>query len=277
MPRFSPGEALSKYFVKLRHVAAHLKIYTRDPNALLRHHWDGWYDTPWEYTPNIPSLSPYPNNNIWQFVSPADVDTMLFPVFSPASVGSGSALAVQDAAGGQAKFTTGATSGNYYYYFANRETGRFRTDKGLWFSTCIEISNVNIADMFVGLCARLASGNLFDNRVDAVGFYMTSGDPTLKIEARKNGTATQAEATECGDASNNMKLILHFQAFGTSGVNFFIENQGSQSQIYTMESVGRILNNLPDDEELAFCFGLRTGGNEAVSFAIETTNLIQDR
>jgi hypothetical protein len=228
-------------------------FYTKstDPSWMRRH--DGG---PMDSMPINPPLW---HKADFDFRTAYDVNTT--NTWSEAAGGSGTGLAVQDGRGGVAKFTNGASDDNYYSYFSKYEVAKLASGKDLWFWTTITIADVSEADLFVGLCAKLGSGNLFDNRVDAVGFYMTDGDATLFCECNKDGTPTQT--TSAVDLSDGVEKFVGIHVKSNTKVQFYVGDAGNKPQLVTSMST-----NLPDDEEMTVAFGLRNGTGSANNMTI---------
>ena len=236
-----------------------------DPPWLVRHDGGGSTKGPFDALPVNPGIFIHPVMRPFQ--TALDVDTT--NVWIEAASGSGTGLTVQDARGGKAKFTNGAVDNNYYTYFTRKEPAGLVSGKDLYFLTTIAIADVSEADLFVGLCANLGSGNLFDNRVDAIGFYMTDSDATLFAECNKDGTPTQA--TTSIDLADGVEKTLVFHVCSTTKVEFFVGNS-----VNKLQHVVTIPTNLPDNETLAIAFGLRNGTGSANNLTISTIHVPQD-
>jgi len=230
-----------------------------DPSWLRRH--DGG---PMDSMPVNP---PYLHPVVFKFQDAYDINTS--NVWSEAASGSGTGLAVQDARGGKAKFTNGGSDNNYYSYFSKYEVAKLASGKDLWFWTTIAIADVSEADLFVGLCAKLGSGDIFDNRVDAVGFYMTDGDETLFCECNKDGTPTQT--TSGVDLADGIEKFVGFHVKSNTKVEFYVGDSGNKPQLVTSMST-----NLPDDEEMTVAFALRNGTTAANALTISAIHCPQD-
>lgn len=218
--------------------------------------------------PANPAFSPRARNVIIRFQTAYDVHAT---VWDQSKQNDGTVLTIQDAIGNKAKFVNDTGDNDYYYYEYVYEKAKLRSGKDLWFQTSIEIKDVDQGDMFVGLCARLASGNLFDNRVDAIGFVLTDGGATLKAVCTKDGTGSAAAGDPSFDLTDETECWLGFHSNGTSYVDFFAGAKGSETHRW------RITANLPDDEELAPAFGLRNGTTAANSMTISDIMCLMDR
>jgi len=203
-------------------------------------------------------------HNPFYFKNKHDVDST--NVWKQTAVGSGTPLVCLDGRGGRAKATNGATDNNYYFYESLYEIARLTSSTHLHIRGTIEIADVDQADWFWGLCARLASGNLFDNRVDAVGLYGADGSANINAECRKNGTATPATALDTLTDATEMVVGVHI--IGTAEAYFYTEDEAGYRSI--------VRTNLPDDEEMCVSFGCRNGQGVANSLTVGQINLLQD-
>jgi hypothetical protein len=131
----------------------------------------------------------------------------------------------------------------------------------------IIVKTVAKADIYFGLCAKILSGNLFDNRVNGIGFYTladTDGNGLLRIESMKATVATQASAGV--SMADGVKVKLGLVAVGLYKVCFYVDD------IYR----GIITTNIPT-VDLNVCFGCRNGEGAANEFSINTINVAMER
>jgi hypothetical protein len=198
----------------------------------------------------------------WGFVNANDVDTT--NVWDESNSGAGTSLTVQDEVGGYAKVTNGGGDNNYYYYFDKYEKLAIATDKDIYLRTRMKVGDVDEADVFIGMCKKLAAGDIFDNRVDAIGFYMADGSAVINCECSKDSTATQTASSVSATDGDEITLMIHVISNHT--VEFFI-NESWAVEIKT---------NLPDDEEMAFCFGIRNGTGAANTLSVGRTDALMD-
>lgn len=203
--------------------------------------------------------------HIYEWKSAYDVNTT--NVWTETAVGSGTGLAVQDARGGKAKFTNGATDNDTYSYAAKYEICKVSAGKDTSFATTIEVKDVDKADLFVGLAAKLGSGNLFDNRVDSIGFYLVGATgASLYAECNKDGTATQ---TDTGvDVADATELAIGFRIVSNVKVIFF-----AGTTLLRPTYVTTMTTNIPDNEELAVHFGLRNYGGVSGGNALTLSSI----
>jgi hypothetical protein len=197
----------------------------------------------------------------WFFTKTEDVGA---GSFTPANAGSGTPLALIDKRGGWARSINGTADNNYYTYFSLSEVARMVDGYHIWFDTEILIDDVDQADFFVGLCATLGSGDLFDNRVDCIGFTLADGSGALNYVGTQDGAGSP---TALGYTLTDAEEVrLSFVVSGLTRVDFFINDI----------QYGSVEANLPDDEELALAFGLRNGQAAANAFSITTTSVLLD-
>ena len=238
-----------------------------DPRDLWRHTITGGnqrdvvlHDAP--ERPSVPILPRPPQ--IWQFRTLYDINAT--NVWGATNSGTGTVLGIPDERPGIGRFTNGAGDNNFYFYESIREITRLIASRDIWFICEIKVSDATQSDLFVGLSARLASGNLFDNRVDSIGFYSDDGDAYINTECNKNGSATQT--AQEGTLVDDTWIHLGFHVIGTVGVEFFIGNR--------LLYVGNISTNLPDDTEMCVAFGLRNGEAVAKVFSSTFFYVMQD-
>ena len=241
-------------------------IDTADPKGFMRHQYHP-YGGPFAACPATPPLGASAHLNIFQFNSAYDINTS--NKWIQGNSGSGTPLTVQDERGGVAKFVNGSADNDYYQYISRYEIARASTGKGLWMDGLIKIADADKADWFWGLSAKLSSGNLFDNRVDAVGFYGVSGSTSVSTESRKDSSATQKH--NIGSLSDDSWMLLHIYVQGTKRVYFYarLPNE-TEWNVHIIEA------NLPDDEELSVAFGCRNGQASANAMTVGRILVIQD-
>lgn len=235
--------------------------------GLLRHFAGGSHESVWDYAPSDP---PVPliraRTFIWNFASPADLVTDAVSateyVWAETALGSGTPLAAVDVAGGGAKFINGARDDDYYFYESGAEIGILASAYDLWFSGVIQISDATQSELFFGLCARLASGNLFDNRVNCVGFKKDDGDTNIDLETSLASSATNVNAAGTITADTPSLLQFHYKS-SVPEVIFFIDG----------DYAGRIEDTLPTTE-MCVSFGLRNGEAVAKNMTVQTITLM---
>ena len=260
MPGKGKGGGSSNYNKNLRAEAANVYRKSTDPAGALRHRWQGPRDDQFYDAPALPAVSVYGYPIIYNFATALDVDTT--NVWTEVNDNAGTGLTVQDERGGVAKFTNAAGDNDFYYYVSKYECAKVASGKDTWLRTRIKIADVDQADWFVGLCAKVSADDaLFDARVDAIGFYGADGSANINVECRKNSTATADTAV--GTLADATFKFLAFHIVSTETVEFFVNGT----------YVSTIATNLPDDEELAFAFGCRNGQASANSFSIGRTVL----
>lgn len=238
-----------------------------DPPGSKRHNAGGRERNVFDMLLTNPAVSPLMRVMHLPFLDDQDVSTT--DRWDESNSGSGTSLTIQDAVGNKAKVTNGGSDDNYYYYELKYEKAQLQSGKDLWFWTSIEVGDVDEADLFVGLTADLASGNIFDNRQDSIGFTLTDGSGLLSGLCGKNGTET--ETTTGLTLADATEYWIGFHSNGQSYVDFFAGIKGDESRRV------RIPTNLPDDEILAPAFGIRNGTGGANALTISDIWLFVDR
>lgn len=235
--------------------------YENDPFGMLRSNEKDSTKAWWHNTPTRPAdpLRRPAHKYFWD-----RTEDVASSRFAESSSGSGTVLTIQDRRGGWAKFTNGAGNNEYYFYEAVNEIAALVDGQHVWFDTEIEITDVDEADLFVGLCSTLGSGNLFDNRVDCVGFTLADGSGALQYVATKDSTGSPAATGET--LSDGSSVRLSFIITGLTRVDFYVDDV----------HVAGVEANLPDDEEMGFSFGLRNGQAVANAMSITTTTVLLD-
>jgi len=236
-----------------------------DPDGSSRHEGGTRTTDQMHMAPARPSWPIYALPTPFYFQNAYNVNTT--SVWKETNSGAGTGLTVQDERGGVAKFTNNAANDSYYFYESLYEIARLSDDKRCIFRGRFKIADVDQADVFFGLCSRLAAGNLFDNRVDAIGFYLAAGSASLAAEARKDSTAT-AE-TGIVTVSDDTWVYVHLNVDGIDRVSLFV-TIGIQTTVKTIST------NLPDDEEMCFAFGCRNGQAEANAMSVGFSFVLQD-
>lgn len=256
------GRIRSSKAKRLMHLVGHIHQKYQDPRGSMRHRGRSSLTDPLHYAPILPSVPVDGLVNVWDFENAHDVDTT--NVWDETADGSGTSLTVQDARGGFAKVTNSAVEDEYYFYQSKYEVAKISSTKDMWFRSRFIVGDADEADFFIGLCARLASGTLFANRVDSIGFYAEDGSTTINIEAGKDGTATQVGTS--GVLADDTEITVELHVSQDDKIYFFIN----------AENVGEITTNLPDDAELAFSFGIQNGTGSANTLQVGRTVLLQD-
>jgi hypothetical protein len=146
------------------------------------------------------------------------------------SNGSGTPLALDPTVlGGAAKIVTGASNGNYYYYQAYQKLAMCQQGKDFWFEITLVPTGMDTSDFFAGVCATLASGNLFANRVNSIGFFNYYAGLAVGFEVRVGGVATQAQVSVGNSAiyfSDGTEIALGFRYYsGGQQVAYYVNHQ----------------------------------------------------
>lgn len=222
----------------------------------------------WNYAPSVPAfpIGPKVRFFTWTFDAPADIICDAVGAndyrWNETASGTGTRLAVQDVVGGGAKFTNGASDNNYYFYETGAEIAQLVSGYDLWFEIVLQVSDATQSDLFAGVCARLASGNLFDNRVNSVGFRKDDGDTDIDLETSLASSATSSTAQ--GTLANATDISLGFHYRGDNQrVYFFIDDT----------YVNSIATTLPTTE-MCVSFGLRNGEAAAKNMTVKIIKLM---
>lgn len=197
----------------------------------------------------------------WYFLVSGDVGSSAWTI---ASSGSGTPLALIDKRGGWAQSINGSGDNNYYSYFSLSEVAAPVDGSKIWFNTEIELGDVDQMDYFMGLCAKLGSGNLWDNRVDNIGFKLTDGSAVLTATVA-NGGVEETESTGV-TLTDETEYKLAFVVTGASRVDFYVNSNW----------VCAITTGLPEDEEMALAHGVRNGQGVANEHSLGTTQVLLD-
>lgn len=176
--------------------------------------------------------------------------------------GTGTPLAPVDAAGGGVKFTNAATDNSYYFYELGGEPWKLSSGLDLWFRAVIRVSDATQSDLFVGLCQRLASGNLFDNRVNCVGFRKDDGDASIDCVSTLAGSSTSQTAQATLTADVDWGVGFHWDGVN-SRLYFYISPAGEPGKVVNTDSYKSVITATLPTTEMTLAFGLRNG--EAVA------------
>jgi hypothetical protein len=269
MSRFTDWSKARKRSGASKAIAATVGLYElgSDPAGEMRFSAGGREQNVFDLLLSNPAVSPDTRVIHMPFLDDYDINTT--NRWDESNSGSGTSLTIQDAIGNKAKVTNGGLDNNYYYYELKYEKAQLQSGKDVWFYTSIEIGDVDEADLFVGLCADLASGDLFDNRVDCIGFTLADGSAILQAVCTKDSTGSPTStALTLSDAT---EYWVGFHSNGTSYVDFFAGIKGAETQRV------RISTNLPDDEILAPAFGIRNGTGGANTLTISDIWCFVDR
>jgi len=226
-----------------------------------RAHGGDFRKSPYHLVPVNPL---FPIIKRYNFFTAYDVDTT--NVWDESNSGSGTGLTCQDGRGGYATVVNAASDNNYYFYEGKYKNGTLATGKNTWLSGEIAVKTAVAAEIFFGLCATI-SGNLFDNRADAIGFYTDPDNDAsglLRCECSKDSSASQSSSTESLADATRVKLSV---IVGGTSVAYFAVDDVVKKAIST---------NVPTTD-LAFCFGIRNGAGAANELDIYPTTLILER
>lgn len=243
----------------------HLVRKSSDPKGVLRIDTGAKNSSVWDYMVTQPSLPldvilPH----LWTFTTHLDVVTDQVEAttfkWKETSSGSGTPLAMQDEHGGVARSLNGAGDNNFYFYESAVELVLPTSGKQIWFECEVKVSDADQSDFFFGLCARLAAGNLFDNRVNAIGFRSDDGD--AYIDTVTTAASSTTANTSQGTLVDDTWIKMGFRYDGTA-VYFFVGDTDTYKALHAA--------NIPATE-LCVAFGLRNG--EAVAKSISVRRIV---
>lgn len=236
-----------------------LKRVSTDPTGLLRHNGAGIRNDMFQDIPSLPAVALYGFHHEWTFNNDNDTDTT--NVWAQVRDAAGTSLTVQDERGGVAKFTNAAGDNDHHYYMSKYEIAQVVSGKDLWFRGKVKIADVDQADWFFGLSARLSAADaLFDARVNAVGFYGLDGSANINCESK----ATTAETTTTTGKTLTDATFeeLSFHVVSNTTVEFFIND------VY----VATHRTYIPSTE-MCVAFGCRNGQASANSMSLSRITL----
>lgn len=244
---------MRRYFYNIRRQS--------DPKGIIRIDTGAPNTSVWDYMPTQPALSlDGIQPHLWLFRDPTDIVTDQVEAttykWKETSSGSGTPLAVQDEQGGVAKSLNGAGDNNFYFYESANELVVPTSGKNIWFECEFKVSDATQSDWFIGLCARLATGNLFDDRLDSAGFKSEDGDAYVDCE---NGVAGDARiSTEEYTMLDNTWTKMGFRYNG-SQFFYFIGDTDTYKAVHT--------SKIPTTE-MCVSFGCRNGEAVAKSISV---------
>lgn len=222
--------------------------------------WQGEYGHP-----------PFPlmgDNMMWMFRKLSDVST---DAFERTEVGSGTQLALQNERGGVAKATLGSRDDDSQEYFSVSEVARITATGVIVISGPVRIKDISECDFYWGLCKKLGSGNIFQNRVESCGFYVVDeGSAYFSSECTKAG-ATSAQAgvyTPTDDTWVTLGMnITSDSVTGRIDINYFV-NGVQVANHYDADFI--------PTGTMSFAFGLRNGTTSANELSLKFSYLLQN-
>lgn len=239
-----------------------LHHYYGDEEGVFRNWKGGPSEFLWHNSPSHPGMPLDGNTVFWLFRKSGDVSSDAWDI---TEVGSGTQLALQDERGGVAKATPGAADNNYQQYFSKSEIVQIGSTGVVVYEVKVRVADVDQADMFVGLCSKLGSGNIFDNRVDAIGFYLADGGATIYGITEKAGASLATGLTTLAD-DTWVRLGINISCNpddSTKYVNYFVNRV-----LYETHDVTE--GDRVPTEAMCFAFGIRNGQASANGFSIAT-------
>ena len=232
---------------------SNFKRYRTDPRGVLRHIAGDTQDVLFGYLPERPAYGlKLIKNEIFNFITDQDIISDVMDAVNYKWVrktdGGGTALSIQSVRTGEALVTTGPFSGNFQFYQMPHEVAQVGGAKGMWLEWRVKLSEVVICDLFVGVCNTIPGGqNLFDNRLNAVGFRKDSGDNVIDLESTAAGVVTTGVSNST--MADDTYVRLGFKYYPKDGHLFFFVNDTFKA---------RIMTGLPS-ALMALSFGIRTG------------------
>lgn len=232
---------------------SNFKRYKNDPRGVLRHKAGTVQSVLFGYLPEKPAYGlKLVKNEVFNFITDQDIITDVMDAvnykWTRSTDGAGTPLAIQEVRTGEALTTTGPFSGNYYFYQMPHQICAVGTGaKAMWMEWRLKLSEVINCDLFAGVCNTIPGGqNLFDNRLNAVGFRKDSGDNVIDFESTAAGVIT----TEASDSTvaDGTYIRLGFKYYPVDNHLLFFVND---------TFIARIRTGLPS-ALMAVSFGIRT-------------------
>ncbi len=232
-----------------------------EPGGMHRH-WAGDTDILWDNVPTAPTRGL--TKSKWQFYDFAHWPEVVTDAVDAAKYewkesksGTPTPLALKtDVVGGAATLITGANAGDYCYYQAFQKLARGRQQKDFWFKAIVQISDVDRSQFYVGLCEDIASGDIFENRVNAVGFVKYDNEADITFEVRVGGAAQQAGEKSFVNATTVCLGLRYYSA------------PGHMLHYVNGANIGRIRVAAPD-AMLPISFGLKNNASGAKRLTIK--------
>jgi hypothetical protein len=239
-------------------------------------HWNRRESEGWNHNqreePSFPLLGH--GNVFWMFRKAGDVSADSWIITES---GAGTQLALQDENGGVAKFINGAADNNFQSYRSRAELLQIPSAGVISFRTRVRILDVSQGDLFVGFCENVTGKDIFDNRLNSVGFYTLDGSGLLYVENGIGGVMTQSgplvvpgssPAIPIGQLVDEQWAELAFSIqinplVPRTAVNFFKNGLHLRTNITNMPTAA-----------MAFYFALRNGQAVANELSITTTVLL---
>lgn len=161
--------------------------------------------------------------------------------------GAGSASEVAgDAAFGQLTITNDDADNDNDFIFWDGENILITAGKQTWFKTRFKVSDATQSDVVIGLMINDTSPL---DTTDGIFFQKDDGDTNVDFHVEKNNTATtQAAVTTLAD-DTFIELAWYYNGKDE------IEVWADGVKVYTQTT----LDNLPDDTEITFNFGIQNG------------------
>jgi hypothetical protein len=228
----------------------------------------------WHYMPETPTPSiDQVWHHYWDFKDPQGyvtdaVDAVSY-VWAETNSGAGTALVAIDIAGGGARVTNGGADNNFYFYESAQEIVQIVANRDFWFEFEFQTNEATQNDLYVGLCERLGAGNLFDNRVNAIGFRKDDGDTNIDMITCAAGVEA-ATAVDTLVADTNFRLGLRYDS--DPGIIRAYTGQGTDEAV----QVGTITTGLPT-VLMCVSFGIRNGEADAKTFTARQARVVIEK
>lgn len=208
------------------------------------------------------------DNVMWMFRNLSDVST---DAFERTEVGSGTQLTLQNERGSLAKITLDTGDDDYQEYFSVSELAQILAAGTIVISGPVRIKDISECDFFWGLCKKLGSGNIFDDRVESCGFFIHDpGSAYFSSECTKAG-ATSAEAGVYTPADDT---------WVTLGMNITSDSVSDRIDINYFVNGVQVANHYDADfiptGTMSFAFGLRNGEAVANELSVKFSYLLQN-
>lgn len=163
---------------------------------------------------------------------------------------------------------TNAAGDNDNDFFQGKESFKFTSGKPLFFKARFKVSDAIQSDFVMGL--QITDTSPLDI-TDGVFFQKDDGDANLDFHVEKDNTATSASAI--ATISDDTYITVGFYYDGGSKIKYYAGSDNSNPP-----KLGEsVIDNLPDDEELAISFGIQNGEAVAKSMSIDYIFVAKER
>jgi hypothetical protein len=191
-------------------------------------------------------------------------------VWAETNSGAGTPLVAIDIAGGGARVTNGGGDNNFYFYESAQELVQIIANRDFWYEFEFQTNEATQNDLFVGVCERLGAGNLFDNRVNAIGFKKDDGDTNIDFITCVAGVETVTAAVDTLVADTDFRLGFRYDS--DPGVIRIYTGQGTDEAV----QVGVITTGFPTPL-MCVSFGIRNGEAAAKTFTARHARVVIEK